>query len=135
MHSNATAIKYASDLAMTSPTSITGLIKIVPARSKVNTHDRKQVNTRLVKKAGGRRDPGSYQVHVEFEKVQHAAIEVLHKAFTEKFWQIDYSDGAKDKLGNCLVTEWGPPEINEDNILEAIYEVTCIDGDDDFATS
>lgn len=135
MHSNATVIKYAADFVMTAPTVITGLISIVPARSKVNVHDRKHVNTRLVKKASGRRDPGSVRFKVEFEKAQHAALEGKHKAYTEDFWQIDYSDGGKDKLGKCLITEIGPPEISEDNVLEAEYELTCIDGDDDFTVS
>lgn len=135
MHSNATSIQYAVDLAQTSPTVINNLIKITPAKSKINLHDRKLVAVRVVKKLPGRRDPGAVMVECEYEKTQHSAIETLHKGFTEKFWQINYSDSAKDKLGNCIVSEFSGPDVNEDNQLVTTFELTCIDADDDYTTS
>jgi hypothetical protein len=136
MHSNGCTLKYADTFAMTSPTSITELSSIVPTRSKINPHARKLVESRTIKKLPGRRDAGSVVVTCVYEKVQHAALEAFHVANppTSKFWQQGFPDSGKH-TARAYISEFGPPEVNEDNELETVFELTYDNADDDFTTS
>jgi hypothetical protein len=135
MHSNGTSIAFSDVVGMTSPTVLTNVSLFTGNRSKWSVHNRKDVSTPHRKKTIGVRDPGEMGVTKEYDKATHATLEALHILANsdagKKYWQVTYPDGGKTEPTRAAITEFGPPEFNDDSVLETSFMLTITDADDD----